>query len=86
MDPRAHLACNEAYLTDPSLADVLPTMTMPCLVYIGEYDDEIAQVKEYVQHMPNAALFVIPGRRHSDTSLAVDVLVPRVLEFLATVQ
>ncbi len=85
MDLRAHLACNEASLSDPSLADVLSTMSMPCLVYTGEYD-ELQHVKKYVQQMPNASLFVVPGRRHSDTSLAVDVLVPRALEFLATVK
>jgi pimeloyl-ACP methyl ester carboxylesterase len=83
MDPRAHLACQQAFVAVPSLLDVLPTMTMPCLVYIGEYDGP-ELVREYVQQMPNASLLTLPGRRHGDTALAVDVLVPSVLAFLAS--
>jgi pimeloyl-ACP methyl ester carboxylesterase len=83
MDPRAHLACHQAFAAVPSLISVLPKMTMPCLVYIGEYDGP-ELVREYVQQMPNASLLILPGRRHGDTALAVDVLVPSVLEFLAS--
>lgn len=84
-DARAQLAWMEAFQNRPSLGDVLPTMTMPCLVYTGEFDDA-AETEAYVQQMPNASLFIVPGRTHGYTSLAVDELVPRVLEFLATVK
>ncbi len=85
MDPRAHLACYEAFQASPNLGDVLPTMTMPCFVYIGEFDGAEYAV-EYVQHMPNASLLIVPGRKHADTSQAVDLFMPQALEFLATVK
>lgn len=82
MDPRAHVAVQEAWEVQPGIEDVLPTMTMSCLLYIGEYD-EVEHCKEYIKQMPKASLFIVPGCTHSNTNLAVDLLVPRALEFLA---
>ena len=65
------------------LEDVLPTMTMPCLLYIGDQDDP-EHILTYTKQMPNAATFVLSGLNHAQTSAAVDLIVPRALEFLAT--
>jgi len=65
--------------------DVLPTMTMPCLIFIGERDEpDHTFSREYVKLMPNASRFVLPGLGHSQTMQAIDVLLPRVLDFLET--
>jgi pimeloyl-ACP methyl ester carboxylesterase len=63
-------------------ADVLPTMTMHCLLYAGSADAEYGLVKETVAEMPNAAFFARTGLGHAETYLQSDLVLPRVLDFL----
>jgi pimeloyl-ACP methyl ester carboxylesterase len=83
VDPRAMMAFFEFSWDDEALDDVLPTMTMPCLLYIGDQDDP-EHVLTYAKLMPNVSTLVLPGLNHAQTSAAVDMIVPRALEFLAT--
>lgn len=83
VDPRAMVAFFEFLPNEQGLEDVLPTMTMPCLLYIGDQDDP-DHVLTYAKQMPNVATLVLPGLNHGQTSAAVDLIVPRALEFLAT--
>ncbi len=83
VDPRAMLALIEYSPDEKAIDDVLPTMTMPCLLYIGD-QDEPERVLAYAKQMPNVSTLVLPGLNHAQTSAAVDLIVPRVLAFLAT--
>lgn len=83
LDPRAMVALLEFWSHKESLEAVLPTMTMPCLLYIGDHDDP-DHVLAYAKQMPNVVTLVLPGLNHAQTSAAVELIVPRALEFLAT--
>lgn len=83
VDPRAMVAFFDFSPDEKDLEDVLPTMTMPCLLYIGDQDDP-DHVLTYAKQMPNVTTLVLPGLNHGQTSAAVDLLVPRAWEFLAT--
>ncbi len=83
LDPRAMLAFFEYSPDETGLEAVLPTMTMPCLLYIGDQDDP-EDILTYAKQIPNAVTLVLPGLNHAQTSAAVDLIVPRALEFLDT--
>ena len=66
-------------------ADVLPAMTMPCLVYSGSADSIYPLVEETIAEIPNASLFTLPGLGHAEAMLRSDLVLPRVTEFLGSV-
>jgi pimeloyl-ACP methyl ester carboxylesterase len=68
-----------------SLEDILPTMTMPCLLYVGETDGAFPHVQACVKHMPSAALVSFPGFNHGEGFYRADVVLPHVTQFLRTV-
>jgi len=63
-------------------SDVLPTMTMPCLLYVGDANSEYPLVRQTVAEMPNATFFTLPGLGHAEAYLRSDLVLPRVLDFL----
>jgi pimeloyl-ACP methyl ester carboxylesterase len=69
----------------PGLEEVLPTMHMPCLLFVGEADDAYAGVKECVKHMPNVTFVSLPGLKHAETFFRSDLVLPQVMKFLASV-
>ena len=69
----------------PSLEDILPTMTMPSLLYVGEADGLLPQVQECVQHMPNATLVSLRGLNHPEAFYRADVVLPHVNGFLTEI-
>ena len=66
----------------PSLEVILPTMTMPCLLYSGEADGILPQVQACVQYMPNAKLVSFPGLNHPEGFYRADAVLPHVNKFL----
>src|SRR5262245_24816192 len=71
----------------PGLEDVLPTMNMPCLIYIADADDpDFTQTQEYMKQMSNASFFGLRGHSHVSANTCLDVIVPNVRDFLAQVQ
>jgi pimeloyl-ACP methyl ester carboxylesterase len=68
-----------------SLADVLPTMTMPCLLFVGEADPRCAKVQECVTRMPNATFVSFPDLNHAQAHLRSDLVLPHLLTFLQQV-
>lgn len=69
-----------------SIAEVLPSMQMPCLLFVGELDPRLARVKECASVLPNATLFTLPGCDHGAAWLTeVDVIIPSVKRFLSKV-
>lgn len=69
----------------PNLEDVLPTMTRPCLLYVGEADAIYATTKQCVAHIPNASFVSFPGLNHHEALIRSDLVLPEVLKFLDTV-
>lgn len=81
-DPQALIAATNAPRGTDDMGDILPTMTMPCLIYVGEADGFFAGAKECMQHLPNATFVSFPGLDHGQTSRAGHLVVPHVAEFL----
>jgi pimeloyl-ACP methyl ester carboxylesterase len=66
----------------PSMEEVLPTMTMPCLLYIGEADRSFSQAQACIQHMPNVTFVSFPGFNHAEAFYRADVVLPHITKFL----
>lgn len=68
-----------------SLEAVLPTMTMPCLLIVGEEDGVYPAAKECAKQMPNVTFVSLPGLDHGETIMRSDLVLPHVVKFLAGV-
>lgn len=68
-----------------SIAAVLPSMRMPCLLYVGELDPRLAPMKDCAQVLANATMFTLPGYDHITAQWQVDTITPHVKSFLAKV-
>jgi len=67
----------------PSLEEIIPTMTMPCLLYAGENDATYyAKTQACAQHLPNATFFPLAGLDHSAAFSASALVLPYVTTFL----
>jgi pimeloyl-ACP methyl ester carboxylesterase len=67
----------------PSIADVLPTMAMPCLLFVGENDPRLPNVQMCAQHIQNVSFFMVPGCAHFSAWARSDLVLPSVTTFLA---
>jgi pimeloyl-ACP methyl ester carboxylesterase len=84
-DVEALIARRSKGLQSPGFAEILPTMTMPCLLFAGEDDPIYVENKECTGTMPNVTFFSLPGLGHADGFFRSDLVLPRVTQFLATV-
>ena len=66
-------------------ADVLPRMTMPCLVYAGSADPIYPVAEATVAEMPNVTFFVVSGLGHAEAFLRSELVLPKAMDFLRTV-
>lgn len=64
-------------------SDVLPTMAMPCLVFVGEADPRLAGARECVRAIRNATFFSLPGCGHAAALGRCDLVLPHVTDFLS---
>ena len=67
------------------IADVLPTMTMPSLIFCGELDPRLAQARQAATEMPNAIFLGLPGCDHVGTTRRTEIIIPRIKAFLREV-
>jgi pimeloyl-ACP methyl ester carboxylesterase len=65
-----------------SIADVLPGMKMPCLLFAGDADPRFARVQQCAAQLSNATFFSLPGRDHVGGLVAIDLVAPRITAFL----
>jgi pimeloyl-ACP methyl ester carboxylesterase len=65
-----------------SLEDIVPTMTMPCFLFVGEADPRFPKVQECFKSMPNATFISLPGLNHSQANMRSDLVLPHVTKFL----
>jgi pimeloyl-ACP methyl ester carboxylesterase len=71
---------------EPSVEEILPTMTMPCLLYASDADSYYPGVHKCVQSMPNATFFVLHGFNHgAGFHEAAGLVLPHVTKFLQAV-
>jgi pimeloyl-ACP methyl ester carboxylesterase len=70
----------------PALDDVLPRMTMPCLLFAGEADPVYPFVRECARQIPQVTFFSLPGLGHSQARRRSDLVLPHLTRFLQTVR
>ena len=68
-----------------SLAEILPAMTVPSLVFCGELDPRLAQARRCASEMPNASFLGVPECDHVGTTRRTEVIIPRIRAFLRDV-
>lgn len=70
----------------PGFSDVLPGMTMPCLVYVGE-DDSLAHsnLKRAVEEMSNVIFVSLPSVNHWQGYVRSDLILPHLRKFLVEI-
>jgi pimeloyl-ACP methyl ester carboxylesterase len=84
-DVDALIACRTKTLQSPGYAEILPTMTIPCLLFVGEDDPIYAENKKSAGTLPNVTFFSLPGLGHANAFFRSDLVLPRVTQFLASV-
>jgi pimeloyl-ACP methyl ester carboxylesterase len=65
-----------------SLADILPAITTPTLVFVGELDPRLAQGRQAAAEMPNATFFSLPDCDHVGTTRRTEIIIPKIRTFL----
>jgi pimeloyl-ACP methyl ester carboxylesterase len=70
----------------PGLEDILPTLTMPCLAYVGGDDPVRPQVRDWVKLVPRASVVVLPGLDHWAGMYRGDLVLPHLRAFLQQVR
>jgi pimeloyl-ACP methyl ester carboxylesterase len=85
---RAELLANDfealaaAVQHEPSVADTLPLMTMPTLIYAGEQDVFFADIERCVPLLPNVTCFWLPNLSHPIAFWQSSLVIPHVVTFL----
>ncbi len=87
LDYQAMLNCYEGMYYWPDFRDELATMTMPCLLYMAEGDDdaEFTGSHAIVKQMPNATFVGLAGYNHVTAFADSESIIPSVRGFLANV-
>src|SRR5215472_515929 len=56
-DAEALIACRTNALQSPGFSEILPSMTMPCLLFAGEADPVCEENRRCIRSMPNVTFF-----------------------------
>lgn len=62
--------------------DILPTITMPVLLFVGEKDPFYPSVKECAKSIPNATFISFPSTEHAELEFRKDLVLPHITNFL----
>lgn len=73
-------------LTEPGVMELLPAITLPCLLFGGSGDPLFSGAGECARHMPRATVLSLPGLDHVTAYRRPDLVVPRLRKFLAGVE
>jgi len=68
----------------PDNSGVLPAMTMPCRLYVGEADPFAPLVQRSARQLPNATCLVLKGMNHSALFVRGERVLPLILDDLRT--
>jgi pimeloyl-ACP methyl ester carboxylesterase len=66
----------------PSVEDILPTLTIPCLIFVGDADRRRSEAERYAQLLSAATFVSLPGLDHWAGLYRSDVVLPHVRAFL----
>jgi pimeloyl-ACP methyl ester carboxylesterase len=67
--------------TPADFSAALPAMTLPCLLYCGEGDEERAGMQRAAGELPNARWIALPGMNHVQAAGASAELAPELSAF-----
>ena len=81
-DPQALIASSIELRDFLGIEDVLPSITMPCLLFVGEQDFLYEGVTRCVKDMPNATMVSFPGLDHGQAFQRSDLTLPHITKFL----
>jgi pimeloyl-ACP methyl ester carboxylesterase len=65
-----------------SFEEVLPTMSMPCLIYVGEKDTSYSGARKCAESMPNATFVSLPNLDHGGAWAQSSIILPYIIKFL----
>ena len=85
-DPIALRAMIRSSLAEGAIDTDLTRWTLPCLIYAGEQDEMHDGAARAAAEIPGATFISLPGHTHFSADRVGDELLPRVLEFLRTVE
>ena len=77
-----------AYLSQRESWDfeyILPMITIPCMLFVGENDSSYAGAKKCSEIIPNATFLSLPGLNHVEAAYRTDLTLPHIQTFLAEV-
>jgi pimeloyl-ACP methyl ester carboxylesterase/predicted ester cyclase len=77
-DPQALIAAAQK----PSLVDILTNLKLPCLVYAGEAAGEYHILVEFIEKIPGARFFSLPGLGHGQGFRYSRHALPQIKQFL----
>jgi pimeloyl-ACP methyl ester carboxylesterase len=69
---------------EPSMEEILPGMTMPCLLYAGDRDAYCLGAQRCAQVIPHAIFVTLPGLDHGSAFHRAPLVVPHAMEFLGS--
>ena len=72
-------------IISPKGEEVLPNIKIPCLLFVGEADPWLPNVKECAALIPDARFVSLPGLGHMQVLERIDLVLPHVREFIAQV-
>jgi pimeloyl-ACP methyl ester carboxylesterase len=81
-DPQALIASSIELRDFQGIEDVLPSMTMPCLLFVGEDDFLYEGVTRCVKDMPNVKMVSFPDHDHGRAFQNSNVTLPHITKFL----
>lgn len=85
-DPEALAAARTQRLREPWCEEAaLPAIRLPTLLYAGTGDSAAAAVERIARRLPRARLVMLDGLDHAQALARSDLVLPRVVAFLASV-
>ena len=75
----------QLFRTSYDVVDIVPTIGLPCLVYVGEADPFYDSTKECAGQMPNATFVSLPDLKHEEGFARSDLVLPHATKFLKEV-
>jgi len=81
----ALLSSERARSQTSSFEEVLPTMSMPCLIYVGEKDTSYSGARKCAESMSNATFVSLPNLDHRGAWAQSSVIMPYIIKFLEKV-
>jgi pimeloyl-ACP methyl ester carboxylesterase len=68
-----------------SNAAALPSVAMPCLIFVGELDPRLPQARQCASVLPNATFFTLPECDHAASAIRSELVIPNLKAFLSKV-